>query len=435
MNLNINRSFSPEMLTINPDSFGIDSLIPLKDQFPNGIPYYQINKGTQDVLKIEFIFKAGSSCQAVPFSAFSTIQMLSEGTISFTSEKIADTLDFFGAYIEKEIDRDFASVTVYCLNKHLEHILPIIEEVIKSPVFPENEISIFKEKQKSQLTINLQKVNYIARVKFTEIIFGSSHPYGQRAEIEDIENIERFHLLDFYEKYFHSKNCNILISGKINNDTIRLIAKHFGEDQWGKLTEVSLITDKYKITTIPSLKNFVEKKDVVQSAIRIGRVMFSMQDPDFHRFEMVNTIFGGYFGSRLMKNIREDKGYTYGIGSGILPLQHSGYFFITTEVGQEYAQQTIDEIYLELKKLREIPISSAELSLVKTYKMGEFMRSIDGPFAVAEMAKAMIQFNLTIDNFNNYLEIIQTISPEEIQMLANKYLQDNNLCELIVGKK
>ncbi len=435
MKSTINRKISPEIHSINPDSFGIDSLIPLKNRFDNGIPYYQINKGTQDVLKIEFLFKAGTFCQEVPFSAFSAVQLLTEGTLNYTAEKIADTFDFFGAYIEKEIDRDFASVTIYCLNTLLEKILPYVEEIIKCPVFPDDEISIFKERQKSQLTINNQKVDFVARTKFTELIFGASHPYGQKAEIKDIENITYDHIHDFYQKYFHSDNCNILISGIIKNDTVALLEKYFGQSKWGMTNGSIQLKGIPEIDAQLQMKNFIDKEDAVQSAIRIGRVMFSLKDPDFHKFKIVNTILGGYFGSRLMKNIREDKGYTYGIGSGIMPLKHSGYFFITTEVGQEYTAQTIDEIYKELKRLRDEPVSVEELSLVKTYKMGAFMRSIDGPFAIADIVKPMIQFDLSDDYYKNYLKTIQIITSEDILLIANKYLQDNNLYELIVGKK
>ncbi len=435
MNQNINRSFSPEILTINPDSFGIDSLMPLKNNFLNGIPYYQINKGTQDVLKIEFLFKAGTSYQEIPFSAFSTIQLLTEGTVNYSAEKIADTFDYFGAYIEKEIDRDFASITIYCLNKYLENIIPFVEEIIKYPVFPENEIAIFKEKQKMQLTINNQKVNFVARTKFLEQIFGSKHPYGQKAEIEDIEIIENKHLADFYKKHFHSNNCNILISGRINENTVALLEKYFGNTKWGNVSENIILKDLSKTIDNQQHKLFIQKDDAVQTAVRIGRVLFSIKDPDFHKFEVLNTILGGYFGSRLMKNIREDKGFTYGVGSGLLPLKHSGYFFITTEVGQEYTKQTIDEIYKELKKLREELVSEEELSLVKTYKLGEFMRSIDGPFAIADIVKTMIQFDLSIDNYKNYIKTLQVITAEDIQFIANKYLQDNNLYELCVGKE
>ena len=435
MNQEINRIITPEIININPESFGIDSLMPSIHQFANGISYYQINKGTQDVLKIEFLFKAGTYYQEIPFSAFSAVQLISEGTLSYTAEKIADTFDYFGAFIEKEIDRDFASLTIYCLNKHLAQLLPFVEEIIKTPQFPESEISIFKEKQKSQLTINLQKVDFIARTKFTELIFGASHPYGQKAEIEDIERIEKKHLANFHQKFFHSDNCNILISGKILPDSISLLAKHFGNSKWGNTSFLISNNDSFSIAGAPQLKNFVEKEDAVQSAIRIGSVMFARQHPDFNKFKIVNTILGGYFGSRLMKNIREDKGYTYGIGSGILPLKHSGYFFISTEVGQEYTSQTLNEIYKELKRLREELIGKDELSLVKTYKIGEFMRSIDGPFAIAEMIKTMIQFDLSVDYYKEYLQTIQKITPEEIQLIANKYLQDNNLYEICVGKR
>jgi zinc protease len=429
----LKRSISPEITKFNPDLFGIESLLPYKTIFPNGIPCYQINKGTQELVKIEFLFEAGTFYQKVKFSAFSTLQLLTEGTQSYTSQQISQTFDFYGAYIEKEIDRDFATISVYCLNKYLDKIIPIVEEIIKYPIFPTSELEIFKQKQKSQLTINNEKVNYVARTKFTEILFGAAHPYGAIAEISDVETITEDSIKDFHKDFLISKRCKILISGNIESNCMILLEKYFGNTNWGS----NQLSDQqyYKPKINSDFKNYIKKDNAVQSAIRIGKVMFNFNNPDYFKFQLLNTILGGYFGSRLMKNIREDKGYTYGIGSAILPLKHSGYFFITSEVGKDFTEKTIHEIYYEIELLTREFVGKEELNLVKNYKYGEFIRSIDGPFAIAEAIKPLILYGLDFDYYSKYLKSIELTTAEELYNIANKYFTGNNFIELIVGEK
>jgi predicted Zn-dependent peptidase len=427
------RTKSPLKHNFNPDSFGIDSLLPEIIHFNNGITCYQINKGSQDLVKIEFLFDAGTYFQNTKFSAFSAIQLLTEGTKNFTSQQISQTFDFFGAYIEKEIDRDFAIISFYCLNKYIDNLLPLIEEIIKSPTYPENEIELFKEKQKSQLIINREKVNFIARTKFTEIIFGKNHPYGTVAELADIKNLTREDVLDFHKKQITSTNCKILISGKITKSCIEKISKFFGSEKWGDNYNNEKIYTSSDI--ISEKKNYIIKDNAVQSAMRIGKEMFNFNNSDYFNFQLLNTIFGGYFGSRLMKNIREDKGYTYGIGSAIIPLKHSGFFFISTEVGAEYTQKTLDEIYKEIENLCNNIIEEEELNLVKNYKFGEFIRGIDGAFAIAEVIKPIILYNLDFSYYKNYLNSLKSATSEDMYNIANKYFKKNDFVELVVGLK
>lgn len=427
------RTKSPLKHNFNPDLFGIDSLLPEIIHFQNGIKCYQINKGSQELVKIEFLFEAGTYFQTKKFSAFSAVQLLTEGTATYTSFQISQIFDFYGAYIEKEIDRDLAIISIYCLNKHLDKILPLVEEVLKSPVYPENEIDIFKKKHKSQLIINNEKVNFLARTKFTEILFGKNHPYGAVADLVDIDNITRDDLLKFHKDYLNSANCKILISGKVTAECITNISKFFGAEKWGN--ELINNTNFSENEVGSDNCNFILKDNAVQSAIRIGKKMFNFNNPDYFSFQLLNTVLGGYFGSRLMKNIREDKGYTYGIGSAIIPLKHSGFFFVTTEVGADYTQQTLDEIYKEIEIISTQPIDDEELMLVKNYKYGEFIRSIDGAFAISEVIKPIILYGLDFEYYRRYLHSLESASSYDLLQVAKKYLSSNDLTELVVGKK
>ena len=429
----IDRTITPEINLFNTELEGINLIKPSVFYLNNNIPIYQINVGEQDVVKIEFIFTAGSSFQDKNLTASFTNQLLTEGTVNYKSDKISEMLDYYGAFIEKEVDRDYASVIVYVLRKHLNSILPIIEEVIKAPVFPEEELSILINKQRSQFIINTQKVMFIARSKFTELIYGEKHPYGRTSILEDYDNINREDILEFYKQYYHYNNCKVIIAGKVDQDLLNGLNSHFGKENWGQKDNQSSIID-YNINNLNSKKNFIDKEDSVQSAIRIGKVLFNMHNEDYIKLQILNTVLGGYFGSRLMKNIREDKGFTYGIGSAIIPLKNSAYFFISAETGSDVTFQAVEEIYKELRKLKEQPIPIEELDLVKNYKTGEIMRSLDGPFAISDLTKLTIQFDLDADYFSKYISVIRNITSSELQDLAIKYFNENDLYELIVGK-
>ena len=149
---------------------------------------------------------------------------------------------------------------------------------------------------------------------------------------------------------------------------------------------------------------------------------------------MLNTILGGYFGSRLMANIREDKGYTYGIGSGLASFVNGGYFAVSTEVGADVTKQTLEEIYKEIAILRKDLVSSNELETVRNYILGHFLRSVDGPFSLADKFKGIWEFGLDYSYFDNYFAAVKTVTPKELRDLANKYLKEEDLIECVVGK-
>lgn len=430
----INRTQTPEI-----DFSTIEEIFSKKNltheyTLINNIPCYIVDKGGEDLVKIELIFNAGSIYQTKPFVSFSTFRMLTEGTKNMTSSQISERLDFYGAFLEKEIERDFASISLYSLNKHLKNTLPILFDVIVNPIFPDEELSIYKEKQKSVLEINKKQVSYVARTNFTEILYGENHPYGAKIEIDDIEKITSIDLNEFCNKYICPNNCKIIISGKITPETLQLFGENILNSNW-RTSEKIIEEKKMELPTNTQCGHyFTEQPNVVQSAIRIGRIMFNIKDPDYNKFQILNTVLGGYFGSRLMKNIREDKGYTYGVGSALLSLKHSGYFFITTEVGKEFTKAAISEIYNEIEKLQNEIIDQDELELVKNYKYGELMRSIDGTFAISEYFKKIIQYDLPIDHIKSVYTDIKVINREEITLLAQKYLRKETLTQLIVGK-
>lgn len=400
----------------------------------NGIPVYSINAGTQDLVKIELLFNAGMVYQSEALVASSTNAMLNEGTEKHTAAEIADMIDYYGAFLETDAGQDFASVNLYTLNKHVGKVLPVLEEIIKTSNFPDTELGIYLQNKKQKFLVNSKKVDSIARKKFKEVIFGSKHHYGYNVQLEDYNEIGREHLLYFYNRFYKSGNCRIIVAGRVTEDIINLLNTYFGGSDWGSPMLPSQ-PDHSTILSEKEKKHLIYKDDAVQSAIRVGKLLFNKRHPDYKALQVLNTALGGYFGSRLMMNIREDKGYTYGIGSGLVSLQHSGYFFISTEVGVDVCSKALDEIYNELERLRREPIPDEEMKLVRNYIQGAFLRSVDGPFALAEKFKSIMEYGLGYDYFEQFLHTVKTISPAELQELAKKYLDPAEMIELVVGKK
>lgn len=429
----LDRKISPAFGTVEK----IEMIRATEQRLRNNIPVYSVNAGTQELIKIEFLFAAGMFQQSLPLQAATVNTMLEEGTSKLTAAEIADKVDYYGAFLETGVSQDSASVVLYTLNKHLRSTLPVVEQVIKDSVFPQHELETYIRNRKQKFHVNNQKVANIARKQFSELLFGAKHPYGINVKEADFDKIDREHLNDFYSRYYRADNCKIILAGKVDEDVLGLLDDHFGGNDWLKESKKKAIKEKKDISIVSSVQHqhIIVKSDALQSAIRIGKVLFNKIHPDFQSLQVLNTIFGGYFGSRLMSNIREDKGYTYGIGSGLVSLQNSGYFFISTEVGVEVCRDAINEIYFEMNRLREDLVEENELQLVKNYLLGKFLRSVDGPFAMAERFKGLMEYGLGYDYFDKYIATIKSISASELRDLANNYFDKNSMIELVVGKK
>lgn len=399
----------------------------------NGAQLVVVNAGTQDVSKVEIIFNAGTRYQTQALLARGAISMLSEGTTSKTSHQIAEMFDFYGSFPEHSFDRDFASLTLYSTNKFLDNSLGVLTDMIYNPTYPEHELEIFKKKGKQALIVELEKVVTIARQNFFSAIFGNQHPYGVYATPDNFDTLQKESIVDFHNKFHASNSCLVILSGKITDKEIKIAEKMLGSTPFGCHNTIESIP--FSQTTKTQERVFSYKKDALQSAIRIGKPVIKRNHPDHPKLMVLNTILGGYFGSRLMKNIREEKGYTYGISSALLPFKDASVFVIGTEVGADVTNNTIDEIYKEIDKLCSERVTVSELELVKSHLIGEVLRTFDGPFAIADSLASLYEYNsLDYSFFEKTINTINTITSEDIIDTANKYLSKENFVESIAGK-
>ena len=396
----------------------------------NNVDIHYIDAGTSDVIKLSLVCDGGIRNETLNGVANATSSMLNEGTRSKSSVQIADELDFWGAYFQTQCYRDDNTLNLFCLKKHYKDCLPYISDIIRDSVFPENELDIYKKNAQQKLMVNKKRNSFLVRRFFYSSIFGPLSKYGTFLEPDDYNNFSRENLVSFYEANYKSKIKYLIISGAVDASIINLTREAFSSLKKASDTNIPI-----KSNGIINDRFFFEKKDSVQSAIRIGRRIVNRTHPDFRKLQVLNLILGGYFGSRLMKNIREEKGLTYGIYSVLESFKDDACFFIETEINNELCEQGSSEIYYELKKLREELIPSDELNIAKNYLLGSFLRSIDGPFSIAERHKILVDNNLDYNFYYDYIKIIKEITATELRDLANIYFQENDLSEIIVGCK
>ncbi len=397
----------------------------------NGLPVHIINSGTQDVLKVEFLFSAGALKQPARLVAAMTIEAIGEGTDKLTSNEISEKLDFYGAYMKTDSSRDTPALVLYTLGKHLDKTLPVIKDLLLNASYPENELKTYRENSKQRLISSEKKVATLASKILYETLYGKDHPFGYRVFPEDFDTVTREQLLDFHHKHYRALDCDVIISGKVDEAAMNIFKKEF--------ENIPARVSPFNNTT-PPLQPAAEKKvvhevpGVVQSSIKLARPLFSKKNPDYIPLQVLNTLFGGYFGSRLMANIREDKGYTYGIGSGLVALGTTGIWSISSEVGVDVSKATLKEIYHEMKVLREELVPQEELDTVKSYMLGVFLKDVDGPFALAEKYIGLLKYGLDYSYYQRWIKTVKNIAPAELQALANKYLHEEDFYEIVVGQ-
>lgn len=391
----------------------------------NGIPVHILRSGIQRVIKIEFIFNGGKSFEHIDGAAYFTAKMLSEGTRSYDSKSIAHKLDDFGAHLDLHSTLDFSMVSLYCLSKHVEELLPMLLEIITEPVFPEEQLSLMKEIELQQLKIDLLKAKVKARKIFRQVMYGD-HPYGKSLSIEDIEPITTDHLKEHFTRCYN--NCEIFIAGQFDEDDLVNLL----HDQLPQKKELNLKEDHLSINYLRRTIN-EEVEDSLQTALRLGFPFVPMHHKDYIPFQILNHLFGGYFGSRLMKNIREDKGLTYGIYSSIISMKDSAYFVIGTDVMHASADQAVEEILKEMKELKEEEVPMDELETVKNHITGSFQSDITSPFALLDKYKLVYMHNLDYSYYKNFFEVLEDITPADIKKQAEKYFIENSLSVVRVG--
>jgi zinc protease len=424
----INRKAAPAIV----DAVNFNLILKPYQQFnlANGVPVYAISAGAQDVIQIEMVFYAGNWYEEQKGVAGATNFLLKNGTKNKTALQVNEAFEYYGAYCNRSCYNETATLSLHTLNKHLDHLLPVMTELLEDSIFPEQELDIFKQNSKQRLSVNLQKAEFVAGRLIDSYLYGEAHPYGKYTNPEDIDALTTDALRAYYKKYYQQGKVAIFVSGNLPADIEQRLNTAFGSLG---LTAPDFKNPFIAATPAADKKYRIDNdKDAVQGAIRIASPFPNRHHPDFKKVMVLNNIFGGFFGSRLMANIREEKGYTYGIYSYIQNHIQQSSWVISTEAGKDVSEATIEEVYKEMKLLREEPVDEEELLLVRNYMMGSILGDLDGPFHIMAKWKNIILNNMDDNYFYDSVKAIRETSAEELMALANEYLQPEKFYELVV---
>lgn len=420
-----------------PETYEIDAVTLQQAEvinLPNGARLHLIKSETQPVIRLDFVFKAGKWFETGNGVSDLTAKMLLEGTINRTAKQIAETVAYYGASFEGNHGYDRTEFTLYCLAKHLNQLLPLVLDVLQNPSFPAEEFALLKQRSQQNLKLQRQKNNYLATHSFTKLIYGAGHPYIYGFDANAFDNLRLEELISFYNSHYVTQELEIFACGSINAHMQKMLTAEISKLtlQSGNKALVASITEIKSAETNYAL---VEMPDSLQSSVRVGKRFPSIHDDGYLNLLVLNELLGGYFGSRLMRNIREDKGYTYGIYSAVSPKEHDTLFYIGTDVNYAVTDKTIEEIKKELQALQQDEISTEELQTVKNYMLGKFLNDIATIFEQCDRYKRIVLYQLPHNHYNNFVTAIRSITSSELQQLAQQYLSYADMQTAVAGKR
>ncbi|MBF9224143.1 M16 family metallopeptidase [Hymenobacter ruricola] len=400
---------------------------------PSGARLHVLANDAQPVVRLQAVFRAGKTVEPRPGLATLTARMLLEGTTTRTARRIADEVAFYGASLECDAGFDRSTLTLYCLTRHLPALLPLVLDVLQNPAFPASELDQLKTRTVQNVRVERQKTSFLASERFNELLFGAETAYGRPFNADEYQALTAEEARAFHQQAYALANAELFLCGDVAAER-ELVASAFGaepmgatqrpEQQYGLEIDVSIP---------PSHVERVPVAGSLQASIRMGRLWPSPTHPDTHRLKLLANVLGGYFGSRLMRNIREDKGLTYGIYASVAPREAGTSLVIGTDVKGESADFAVREIEMELRRLQEELIPADELETVKNYLLGKFANELSTVFEQCDKYKTLVFLELPADYYTEFVQQTEATNAETLRTLAQAYLLPENMQIVIAG--
>lgn len=406
--------------------------LPQQVTMPNGVPLYILDGTDKGVVRFDLLFKGGYAVQSKPLLAMFTNRMLREGTAQLSAAEISRKLDYYGAWIDMYSSQNCNHITLYTMSKHFVPLLEVLEDMVKHPIFPQENLDTVRNNNKAHFSVNSQKVDIVSQRYFENSLWGSEHTLGHVVETADYDSITRDDILDYYANYYGSCNCVMFISGSANDSMLEALASAFGHGTWGCVNRCAA-ADIASPSSLPGRRN-IPVPGTMQSAVKMGFMAMDATHPDFFKFRFLCVLLGGFFSSRLMSNVREENGYTYHISAELDAYGHRNAFMISSETATEYVEPLVKEVYRELDRLVEEPVDEAEIELVRNYIVGELCREYEGQSAKSEVFINTWLSGTDFASVNRYLDEIKSVTPADLQRLAREYFKKENMIEIIAGK-
>lgn len=398
--------------------------------FSNGLRVVAVEVTQAPILAVEMIWRAGRPYEAQKLVAEATNALMVEGNKQYTATQLESLFEQYGTALQTPEDSDTSNLSVATLVKHSDRLLPVMAELIAAPAFSPKEFKRYVKRSRQQLREDLEDPDTLAYRMLSAAAFGPNNPYGYGDTKADYDMLTLESVKLHYANFYGAGNATLRVTGMITPEVERLLEATFGQLPAGPPVAIP----PYTVSTgQPGLLQ-VQRPRAQQTMIRRGRRGFLITDEDYPGLCVLETILGGYYGSRLMRNIREEKGFTYGIDSDLDTFRFDGTFGIAADVANENVAEVRQEILTEMDKLRQNLVPAAELDMVRAYLIGGLVQDLDGPLAVSGRHRSAII--KAYDAASHLLRLdgtIRGISAGEVRELAQKHLRPELDHEVIVG--
>ncbi|MBT2558635.1 insulinase family protein [Hymenobacter sp. ISL-91] len=398
---------------------------------PNGARLHVLRNDAQPVIRLQVVFKAGKWYDPSAGVSLLAARLLLEGTRTRTARQIADEVAFFGASLDCEQGFDRATLTLYCLSRHLPQLLPLVQDVLTEPTFPETELALVKTRTIQNVRVERQKTSYLASESFSRHLFGPGYPYGVTFDESIFQDITSEQVRRFFQQHYNFAEAEIFLCGDATDEHIALLTERLGTLPGSQINTPTSIS----APAVLAPRDYVTVEGSLQASLRIGRLWPALSHPQTHALQVLVKVLGGYFGSRLMKNIREDKGFTYGIYSSVHPREYATSFMIGSDVNTANAPAAIEQIQLELRRLQEEPVPLTELQTVKNYMSGKFANELSTVFEQCDKYKNLVFYHLPTSYYSDFVAQVQATDAATLQELAQEYLSPASMVEVVSGPK
>jgi predicted Zn-dependent peptidase len=396
---------------------------------PSGITLHTLSGGDQAVTRLSLYWKGSTLELPLPIIPTLASELLREGTKTMTGAEIADKLDLYGAILGTSTSNHYNGLVLNMLNNKAKLIMPVIKDMFTNPIFPENAVEAIKMRTINQLRYRHSQVDWVANKHLTKLIAGEEHPMAVMPNYAGYEAIKLDDIVTYYNKAFCSRGLHIYASGQITDEIRSLI-----ED----LAAAVPVGDGYELNVKPfdaqsAQTKYVEHGESLQCAVAMALPAISRTHEDYLPLQLTVLALGGYFGSRLMANIREEKGYTYGISSGLNGSQEGGYISISAQCDPKYTDALIEEVGKELERMVTEPPCGDELQRLTLNAATKLAGTLESPFSIMDFYKLRETVGTPLDYFEKRQEAIASLTPEVIAAMSAKYLKPSDLRIAIAG--
>jgi zinc protease len=421
----LDRSKAPEFIT--PADFELSA--PQERTLSGNRKLYFIPTPNLDAVKLEVLGNSQRLTLPLEKSLMPsfTLQMLTEGTSEFSESELSEFFDFHASEVHPIVTYSQEGMSLLTTKKHFFEVLPVFSSLFNEAIFPEE--SLRKRKSQRKLSIRMEREKSAARANglFRQALFGDEHPYGHEITEAHVDQVGQKDLVDYYQNKLWT-DTEFFLCGNLEPSDLELIEGLLNKIPFHTTTQSVLLP---AASSTPSI--FEEREAAVQSSIRIGNWSIPKTHQDYLPLSVFNTILGGYFGSRLIKNIREDKGHTYGIFSSLAEIGDESYWVIGADVQKANTSEVISEIYKEIQLLTSEQVSADELEVVRNYLIGQMITRFSSSFDLMDRFRSVHHSGLDFDFYRKKLAYLRTFTAEDILEIGSKYFSNPPFIEVVVG--